>query len=113
MSSVYVGLNHFIDPIHLVRSAAGNFDQSAASFSRVLFSLSRQDFCLSSLNPADATLAAVRQLDVMSQLGTPSATVINKVKDRGKTGMSIAISCACLLRRANSLTLSSNFRGDF
>jgi len=71
-------------------------DQSAASFSRVLFSLSIQVFCLSLLFSAYPDLAAVRQLDVTSQLGTPSATAISNVKDRGKTGMSIAVSCACL-----------------
>jgi hypothetical protein len=31
----------------------------------------------------------VRQLEFMSQLGTPSAAAINNVKGKGRTGMSI------------------------
>src|SRR5215471_12426701 len=65
-----MGLNHSIDLIHLVRSSAGNVDQSAASFSRVLCSLSVQAFSLSLACPGYATSAAARQLDVTFQLGT-------------------------------------------
>src|SRR5262249_52311264 len=70
-SSVYVGLNHSIDLMHLTRSSAGNVDQSAASFSRVLFSVSIQPFSLSPASRAYENFAAARQLDDTSQLGTP------------------------------------------
>src|SRR5215475_7027774 len=66
-----MGLNHSIDLIHLARSSAGNVDQSAASFSRVLFSPSIQDFSLALASSVYATFAAARQLDDTSQLGTP------------------------------------------
>jgi len=82
-----VGLNHSIDLIHLARSSAGNVDQSAASFSRVLFSPSIQDFSLSLAVWAYATFAAARQLDDTSQLGTPFTFAALRLLACAHTGM--------------------------
>src|SRR5262249_18472844 len=84
------GSNHFIDSIHFARSAAGYDHQSTASFSRVCFSLSRQDFSLSLVCPAYPTEEAPRQLAVTFQLGMLSAVAINNVKGSARTGISIA-----------------------
>src|SRR5262249_39621153 len=66
--------------------------------------LSIQVFCLALAFSAYPDLAAVRQLDVTSQLGTPSVTATSNVKDKGKTGMSIAVSCACLFAAGRTLS---------
>lgn len=72
-SSVYVGENVCV-LTHLTRSAAGKFDQSLLSCSRVRCSESRQRFKLALVSCTNPDSAAPRQLVVTSQLGTLSAT---------------------------------------